>query len=189
MQQFVPHNGVVHKLYVIGDCHFCGPRNSVRNIGVGDEAITFDSQQAIPEELRDPRAPLETGTQLEEEILGHLVPSLRHTLVGLEKNVCLSGHSWANVGFGGGVQQELDLFGVDVLEAPDGTLFLVDANAFPGTSSASVCPLTPFFCLVGCSLLHVFCCGPRWTGYKTLGDRKFGLIKSLVVQRGRQARI
>ena len=132
VQQFVPHNGVVHKLYVIGDCHFCGPRNSVRNIGVGDEAITFDSQQAIPEELRDPRAPLETGTQLEEEILGHLVPSLRHTL-------------------------ELDLFGVDVLEAPDGTLFLVDANAFPG--------------------------------YKTLGDRKFGLIKSLVVQRGRQARI
>ncbi|KAJ0063656.1 hypothetical protein NL108_004779 [Boleophthalmus pectinirostris] len=115
LQSFVNHGAVLHKVFVIGERHFCVERPSLKNFPSGPcdrKTIFFNSQQVSkPESSSDLNALDEKMPLLptpSSEALAALVKELR-------------------------AQLEMALFGVDVIvNIHTHTMTVIDLNIFPG---------------------------------------------------------
>ncbi|XP_053729379.1 inositol-tetrakisphosphate 1-kinase-like isoform X2 [Synchiropus splendidus] len=115
LQSFVSHGAVLHKVFVVGDRHFCVERPSLKNFPSGPcdrKTIFFNSHQVSkPESSSDLTALDEQMPCLpppSSEAVGALVRELR-------------------------VQLGMALFGVDVIiNIHTHTLTVIDINIFPG---------------------------------------------------------
>ncbi|KAK7882796.1 hypothetical protein WMY93_028970 [Mugilogobius chulae] len=115
LQSFVNHGAVLHKVFVIGDKHFCVERPSLKNFPSGPcdrKTIFFNSQQVSkPESSSDLNALDEKMPLLptpSSEAMSALVKELR-------------------------AQLNMALFGVDVIvNIHTHTMTVIDLNIFPG---------------------------------------------------------
>uniref|UniRef100_A0A8C6UTH1 Inositol-tetrakisphosphate 1-kinase n=1 Tax=Neogobius melanostomus TaxID=47308 RepID=A0A8C6UTH1_9GOBI len=115
LQSFVNHGAVLHKVFVVGDKHFCVERPSLKNFPAGPcdrKTIFFNSQQVSkPESSSDLNA-------LDEKM--PCLPSPRsEALAALVKELR--------------AQLGMALFGVDVIvNINTHTMTVIDLNIFPG---------------------------------------------------------
>ncbi|CAL9684726.1 unnamed protein product [Knipowitschia caucasica] len=115
LQSFVNHGAVLHKVFVVGDKHFCVERPSLKNFLPGPcdrKTIFFNSQQVSkPESSSDLNALDEQMPLLpmpSSEALAALVQELRSQL-------------------------DMALFGVDIIvNIHTHTMTVIDLNVFPG---------------------------------------------------------
>ncbi|XP_032365499.1 inositol-tetrakisphosphate 1-kinase [Etheostoma spectabile] len=115
LQSFVNHGAVLHKVFVVGDRHFCVERPSIKNFPSGPcerKTIFFNSHQVSkPESSSD-------LTALDEQI-PCLPPPSSEALAALVRELR--------------VQLGMALFGVDVIiNIHTHTLTVIDINIFPG---------------------------------------------------------
>lgn len=115
LQSFVNHGAVLHKVYVVGDRHYCVERPSIKNFPSGPcdrETIFFNSHHVSkPESSSD-------LTALDEQ-MPYLPPPSSEALSALVKELR--------------VQLGMALFGVDVIiNIHTHTLTVIDINIFPG---------------------------------------------------------
>uniref|UniRef100_A0A672J1T3 Inositol-tetrakisphosphate 1-kinase n=1 Tax=Salarias fasciatus TaxID=181472 RepID=A0A672J1T3_SALFA len=115
LQSFVNHGAVLHKVYVVGDRHYCVERPSIKNFPPGPcdrETIFFNSHQVSkPESNSD-------LTALDENV-PYLPPPSSEAVAALVKELR--------------VQLGMALFGVDVIiNIHTHTLTVIDINIFPG---------------------------------------------------------
>uniref|UniRef100_A0A8D0A7J7 inositol-1,3,4-trisphosphate 5/6-kinase n=1 Tax=Sander lucioperca TaxID=283035 RepID=A0A8D0A7J7_SANLU len=115
LQSFVNHGAVLHKVFVIGDRHFCVERPSIKNFPSGPcerKTIFFNSHQVSkPESSSD-------LTALDEQ-MPCLPPPSSEALAALVRELR--------------VQLGMALFGVDVIiNIHTHTLTVIDINIFPG---------------------------------------------------------
>lgn len=115
LQSFVNHGAVLHKVFVIGDKHFCVERPSLKNFPSGPcdrKTIFFNSQQVSkPESSSDLNS-------LDEKMPCLPTPS-SDALAALVKELR--------------AQLEMALFGVDVIvNIHTHTMTVIDLNIFPG---------------------------------------------------------
>lgn len=115
LQSFVNHGAVLHKVFVVGDKHFCVERPSLKNFPSGPcdrKTIFFNSQQVSkPESSSDLNA-------LDEKMPCLPTPS-SEALAALVKELR--------------AQLEMALFGVDVIvNIQTHTMTVIDINIFPG---------------------------------------------------------
>lgn len=120
IQEFVNHNGLVHKVYVLGNKVFSALRPSIPNVScstsLDSAVIMFDSLKSLPTQLPDEFSPPSGPSQLE-------VPPACSTLpneVQLSVAECLR------------EELGLTLFGFDIVQSVDtGEYLVVDVNYFP----------------------------------------------------------
>ncbi|XP_035535891.1 inositol-tetrakisphosphate 1-kinase-like [Morone saxatilis] len=115
LQSFVNHGAVLHKVFVVGDRHFCVERPSLKNFPSGPcdrKTIFFNSHQVSkPESSSD-------LTALDEQ-MPCLPPPSSEAVAALVKELQ--------------VQLGMALFGVDVIiNIHTHTLTVIDINIFPG---------------------------------------------------------
>ncbi|XP_039635104.1 inositol-tetrakisphosphate 1-kinase-like isoform X2 [Perca fluviatilis] len=115
LQSFVNHGAVLHKVFVVGDRHFCVERPSIKNFPSGPcerKTIFFNSHQVSkPESSSD-------LTALDEQ-MPCLHPPSSEALAALVRELR--------------VQLGMALFGVDVIiNIHTHTLTVIDINIFPG---------------------------------------------------------
>ncbi|XP_029302527.1 inositol-tetrakisphosphate 1-kinase-like [Cottoperca gobio] len=115
LQSFVNHGAVLHKVFVVGDRHFCVERPSLKNFPSGPcdrKTIFFNSHQVSkPESSSD-------LTALDEQMPG-LPPPSSEAVAALVRELR--------------VQLGMALFGVDVIiNIHTHTLTVIDINIFPG---------------------------------------------------------
>ncbi|XP_078102828.1 inositol-tetrakisphosphate 1-kinase-like isoform X2 [Sander vitreus] len=115
LQSFVNHGAVLHKVFVVGDRHFCVERPSIKNFPSGPcerKTIFFNSHQVSkPESSSD-------LTALDEQ-MPCLPPPSSEALAALVRELR--------------VQLGMALFGVDVIiNIHTHTLTVIDINIFPG---------------------------------------------------------
>ncbi|XP_057695830.1 inositol-tetrakisphosphate 1-kinase-like isoform X2 [Corythoichthys intestinalis] len=115
LQSFVNHGAVLHKVFVIGEKHFCVERPSLKNFPSGPcerETIFFNSQQVSkPESSCD-------LTALDEQ-MSCMPPPSSEAVAALVRELR--------------VQLGMALFGVDVIiNIHTYTLTVIDINVFPG---------------------------------------------------------
>ncbi|XP_077579400.1 inositol-tetrakisphosphate 1-kinase-like [Stigmatopora nigra] len=115
LQSFVNHGAVLHKVFVIGDRHFCVERPSLKNFPSGPcerKTIFFNSQQVSKPESSC------ALTALDEQ-MPCLPPPSTEAVAALVKELRL--------------QLGMALFGVDVIiNIHTYTLSVIDINIFPG---------------------------------------------------------
>lgn len=115
LQSFVNHGAVLHKVYVVGDRHYCVERPSIKNFPPGPcdrETIFFNSHQVSKPESNSDLTALDEHVPFlpppSSEAVSALVKELR-VLLGMA------------------------LFGVDVIiNIHTHTLTVIDINIFPG---------------------------------------------------------
>lgn len=115
LQSFVNHGAVLHKVYVVGDRHYCVERPSLKNFPSGPcdrKTIFFNSHQVSkPESSSD-------LTALDEQ-MPCLPPPSSDAVAALVKELR--------------AQLDMALFGVDVIiNIHTHTLTVIDINIFPG---------------------------------------------------------
>ncbi|XP_070825991.1 inositol-tetrakisphosphate 1-kinase-like isoform X2 [Chaetodon trifascialis] len=115
LQSFVNHGAVLHKVFVVGDRHFCVERPSLKNFPSGPcdrKTIFFNSHQVSkPESSSD-------LTSLDEQ-MPFLPPPSSEAMAALVRELR--------------VQLGMALFGVDVIiNIHTHTLTVIDINIFPG---------------------------------------------------------
>ncbi|XP_051934997.1 inositol-tetrakisphosphate 1-kinase-like isoform X3 [Hippocampus zosterae] len=115
LQNFVNHGAVLHKVFVVGERHFCVERPSLKNFPTGQcdrKTIFFNSQQVSkPESSSD-------LTAMDEQI-PCLPPPSTEAVAALVQELR--------------VQLGMSLFGVDVIiNTQTYTLTVIDINVFPG---------------------------------------------------------
>ncbi|KAM6987663.1 inositol-tetrakisphosphate 1-kinase-like isoform 1-T1 [Tautogolabrus adspersus] len=115
LQSFVNHGAVLHKVFVVGDRHYCVERPSLKNFPSGPcdrETIFFNSHQVSkPESNSD-------LTELDEQ-MPCLPPPSSEAVAALVRELR--------------VQLGMALFGVDVIiNIHTHTLTVIDINIFPG---------------------------------------------------------
>ncbi|XP_042342255.1 inositol-tetrakisphosphate 1-kinase-like isoform X2 [Plectropomus leopardus] len=115
LQSFVNHGAVLHKMFVVGDRHFCVERPSLKNFPCGPcdrKTIFFNSHQVSkPESNSD-------LTALDEQ-MPCLPPPSSEAMAALVRELQL--------------QLGMALFGVDVIiNIHTHTLTVIDINIFPG---------------------------------------------------------
>ncbi|XP_072768040.1 inositol-tetrakisphosphate 1-kinase-like isoform X2 [Nerophis lumbriciformis] len=115
LQSFVSHGAVLHKVFVVGDRHFCVERPSLKNFPSGPcdrKSIFFNSHQVSkPESSSD-------LTAMDEQ-MPYLPPPSSEAVAALVKELR--------------VQLGMALFGVDVIiNIHTHTLTVIDINIFPG---------------------------------------------------------
>ncbi|KAM9812440.1 inositol-tetrakisphosphate 1-kinase-like [Syngnathus typhle] len=115
LQSFINHGAVLHKVFVVGERHFCVERPSLKNFPAGPcdrETIFFNSQQVSkPESSSD-------LTALDEQ-MPCLPPPSKEAVAALVKELR--------------IQLGMALFGVDVIiNIHTYTLTVIDINIFPG---------------------------------------------------------
>nr|XP_057935211.1 inositol-tetrakisphosphate 1-kinase-like [Doryrhamphus excisus] len=115
LQSFVSHGAVLHKVFVVGDKHFCVERPSLKNFPPGPcdrKTIFFNSHQVSkPESSSD-------LTSLDEQ-MPCLPPPSSEAVAALVKELR--------------IQLGMALFGVDVIiNIHTHTLTVIDINIFPG---------------------------------------------------------
>ncbi|CAJ1066174.1 Inositol-tetrakisphosphate 1-kinase [Xyrichtys novacula] len=114
LQRFVNHGAILHKVFVVGDRHFCVERPSLKNFPSGPsdrETIFFNSHQVSkPESNSD-------LTELDEQ-MPSLPPPSTEAVAALVRELRL--------------QLGMALFGVDVIiNINTHTLTVIDINIFP----------------------------------------------------------
>uniref|UniRef100_A0A3Q3W001 Inositol-tetrakisphosphate 1-kinase n=1 Tax=Mola mola TaxID=94237 RepID=A0A3Q3W001_MOLML len=111
LQSFVNHGAVLHKVFVVGDQHFCVERPSLKNFPSGPcdrETIFFNSHQVSKPESSSDLTAVSRIVGVTSEAVAALVKELR-------------------------VQLGMALFGVDVIiNIQTHTLTVIDINIFPG---------------------------------------------------------
>ncbi|XP_072315022.1 inositol-tetrakisphosphate 1-kinase-like [Eucyclogobius newberryi] len=115
LQSFVNHGAVLHKVFVVGDKHFCVERPSLKNFPSGPcdrKTIFFNSQHVSKPESSSDLTALDEKMPLlptpSSEALSALVQELR-------------------------AQLKMALFGVDVIvNIQTHTMTVIDLNVFPG---------------------------------------------------------
>lgn len=115
LQSFVNHGAVLHKVFVVGDRHYCVERPSIKNFPPGPcdrKTIFFNSHHVSkPESSSD-------LTALDEQ-MPYLPPPSSEALAALVRELRL--------------QLGMALFGVDVIiNIHTHTLTVIDINIFPG---------------------------------------------------------
>ncbi|XP_074535904.1 inositol-tetrakisphosphate 1-kinase-like [Halichoeres trimaculatus] len=115
LQSFVNHGAVLHKVFVVGDRHFCVDRPSLKNFPSGPcerETIFFNSHHVSkPESSSD-------LTEMDEQ-MPYLPPPSSEAVAALVRELR--------------VQLGMALFGVDVIiNIHTHTLTVIDINIFPG---------------------------------------------------------
>ena len=115
-QQFINHDGLLYKAYVIGEQVFVQERKSIRNLDLTEaRIIRFNSQHKLPEELM-PAEP-EEGAHPRESLLEER-SKLFHDITKTLSDAL-----------------QLQLFGFDLIhEVGPGKFYCVDANFLPGYS-------------------------------------------------------
>ncbi|XP_051934998.1 inositol-tetrakisphosphate 1-kinase-like isoform X4 [Hippocampus zosterae] len=118
LQNFVNHGAVLHKVFVVGERHFCVERPSLKNFPTGQcdrKTIFFNSQQVSkPESSSD-------LTAMDEQI-PCLPPPSTEAVAALVQELR--------------VQLGMSLFGVDVIiNTQTYTLTVIDINVFPASLS------------------------------------------------------
>lgn len=114
-QNFIRHNAILYKIYVIGDRYFVLPRPSLKNFRPGPfPTIFFDSHEVSKEGCTS------SLSQLDEEDLKIKQPALRRDkLDAVVRDVRR--------------KAEISLFGLDiVVEMETGCHYIIDVNNFPG---------------------------------------------------------
>uniref|UniRef100_S4RUI5 Inositol-tetrakisphosphate 1-kinase n=1 Tax=Petromyzon marinus TaxID=7757 RepID=S4RUI5_PETMA len=118
-QSFINHDGVLHKVFVIGDTFHVVERPSLKNFPAGksdQKTIFFNSHDVSKAESashlnaaqRDESQTAEQRQQLSPQVVRRLVEGLRETL-------------------------EMSLFGIDIIvDRESGHHAVIDINAFPG---------------------------------------------------------
>ncbi|CAN0411791.1 unnamed protein product [Lampetra planeri] len=116
-QSFINHDGVLHKVFVIGDTFHVVERPSLKNFPAGksdQKTIFFNSHDVSKAEsashlnARDESQTAEQRKQLSLQVVRRLVEGLRETL-------------------------EMSLFGIDIIvDRESGHHAVIDINAFPG---------------------------------------------------------
>lgn len=112
-QEFINHNAILYKVFVIGNKHYISERPSIRNLKAGDyETIFFHSHDVSKPDSAS------FLNQLEKPILKPMLPDekvVKKLVDILRKRMCLT------------------LFGVDVIvERKSRRVAVVDINYFPG---------------------------------------------------------
>ncbi|XP_037324775.2 inositol-tetrakisphosphate 1-kinase-like isoform X2 [Pungitius pungitius] len=112
LQSFVSHGAVLHKVFVVGDQHFCVKRPSLKNFPSDRKTIFFNSHQVSKPESNSHL------TALDEQKPG-LPPPSSEAVAALVRELR------ARLG--------MALFGVDVIvDVHTHTLTAIDINIFPG---------------------------------------------------------
>jgi inositol-1,3,4-trisphosphate 5/6-kinase/inositol-tetrakisphosphate 1-kinase len=108
LQEFVNHNGVVYKIYALGDRLEAGARPSMRNIRDDEHfALDFDSQHSE----------VDNGLWVKKEAIGKVeLPLENFARISAILRDAL----------------KLNLIGFDILIDEGGGYWLVDLNYFPG---------------------------------------------------------
>ncbi|XP_034459804.1 inositol-tetrakisphosphate 1-kinase-like isoform X3 [Hippoglossus hippoglossus] len=112
LQSFVNHGAVLHKVFVVGDKHFCVERPSLKNFPSDRKTIFFNSHQVSKPECNS------NLTALDEQ-MPCLPPLSSQAVAALVRELQ--------------VQLGMALFGVDVIiNIHTHTLTVIDINIFPG---------------------------------------------------------
>lgn len=109
VQQFINHDGVVHKIYVVGSQVWVQHRESIKNLSPGtQDAIIFNSQDKLPESLRMDVKSNQKTPLMPMKLVSEITKSIKKLL-----------------GFG--------LFGYDVVtDVNSQKHYIIDVNYFPG---------------------------------------------------------
>ncbi|KAM8905147.1 inositol-tetrakisphosphate 1-kinase-like isoform 3-T3 [Spinachia spinachia] len=118
LQSFVNHGAVLHKVFVVGDQHFCVQRPSLKNFPAGPcgrKTIFFNSHQVSKPESNSHLTAL-------DEQMPDLPPPSREAVAALVRELR--------------AQLAMALFGVDVIvDERTHTLTAIDINIFPGNAA------------------------------------------------------
>ncbi|XP_028319997.1 inositol-tetrakisphosphate 1-kinase-like isoform X2 [Gouania willdenowi] len=115
LQSFVNHGAVLHKIFVVGDRHYCVERPSLKNFPPGPcdrKTIFFNSHHVSKPECSSDLTAM-------DEQMPHLLPPSSEAVAALVRELR--------------VQLGMALFGVDVIiNIHTHTLTVIDINIFPG---------------------------------------------------------
>eukprot|EP01090_Pellita_catalonica_P022026 TRINITY_DN8415_c0_g1_i1.p1 TRINITY_DN8415_c0_g1~~TRINITY_DN8415_c0_g1_i1.p1 ORF type:complete len:336 (-),score=58.25 TRINITY_DN8415_c0_g1_i1:11-1018(-) len=117
LQEFFNHDGVIFKIYALGEKFFITKKNSIPNLDVNHaEIVRFDSQLPLVPQLAAARDPSDTKTDQE------LIDNAKNPDSDLVAQINAKLHT----------SLDLSLFGYDlIIESSTGDASVIDVNYFP----------------------------------------------------------